>query len=202
MNELIRQLIDQVARRRDLGDETITDQQELSRRMSAGRELIFVGGVFFVEKFAYFIERLVAEERLEGGQLFVGLERFRNLTGHPERRQRYLELEQLANESWAYGWDEPLDYSQEPPGPWPFQKLEPVRVAPEDPVRWSWFVVYRGLQKSYCLVALSRVRSESGNADKARPKEVRFRGVWTTDEKIADAVTADLLRVVNPYYGK
>ncbi len=73
MNELIRRLIDQVARRRRRGDETVTDDRELGRRMREERELVFVGGVFFVEKFAYFVERTVAEERLEGGQLFVGL---------------------------------------------------------------------------------------------------------------------------------
>lgn len=202
MNELITRLIDQVARRRQRGDETVTEERELDRRMSEGRELTFVGGVFFVEKFAYFIEQRIAEERLEGGYLFVGFERFSNLTGHPERRRRYLELEALENRAWAYGWDEPLDYSQEPPGPWPYRRLVPVRVEPEDPLRWSWFVVYRGRERSYCLVALSGVRP-GGVEPTGRPaKEVRFRGVWTTDEKIADAVAADLLRVVNPYYGK
>ncbi len=202
MNELIRRLIDQVARRRRRGDETVTDDRELDRRMREERELVFVGGVFFVEKFAYFVERTVVEERLEGGQLFVGFERFSILTGHAERRQRYLELEELDNQAWAYGWDEPLDYSREPPGPWPFRGVVPVQVSAEDPIRWSWFVVYRGLERSYCLVALSGVRGENGLGATGRPREVRFRGVWTTDEKIADAVAADLLRVVNPYYGK
>lgn len=199
MNELISRLIDQVARRRQRGDETVTEARELDRRMSEGRELTFVGGVFFVEKFAYFIEQQIAGERLQGGELFVGFERFGNLTGHPERRQRYLQLEQLENRSWAYGWDEPLDYSQEPPGPWPYRRLVPVRVAPEDPLRWSWFVVYCGQERSYCLVALSGVRTDRRDPP---AKEVRFRGVWTTDEKIAQAVAADLVRVVNPYYGK
>jgi len=201
MNELIRRLIDQVARRREQGDETISDQRELDRRMSEGRELVFVGGVFFVEKFTYFIESTVAEEHLEGGQLFVGFESFSNLTGHAQRRQRYLELEHLDNQAWAYGWDEPLDYGQDPPGPWPYQRLVPVRVSAEDPVRRSWFVVYRGLERSYCLVALSEVLGERGGGVASRPKEVHFHGVWTTDEKIADAVAADLVRVVNPYYG-
>jgi len=157
--------------------------------------------VFFVEKFAYFIESTVAEERLEGGQLFVGFERFSNLTGHAERRRRYRELEHLNNQTWAYGWDEPLDYAQDPPGPWPFQRLVPVRVSAEDPVRWSWFVVYRGSKRSYCLVALSEVRGRRGGGAVDRPREVNFHGIWTTDDKIADAVAADLLRVVNPYYG-
>jgi hypothetical protein len=169
--------------------------------MSEGRELVFVGGVFFVEKFTFFVEQMLAEERLEDGQLFVGLERFRNLTGHSERRQRYLGLEGLANQAWAYGWDEPLDYSQEPPGPWPYRRLVPVRVSAEDPVRWSWFIVYHGPQHSYCLVAQSGVRPERAAGATPARKQIRFRGVWTTDPRIAQAVAADLVRVVNPYYG-
>jgi len=205
MNELISRLIDQVARRRERGDETVSDRRELDRRMSEGRELVFevvpVGGIFFVEKFTFFVEQMLAEERPEDGQLFVGLERFRNLTGHRERRQRYLELEELANEAWAYGWDEPLDYGQDPPGPWPYRRLVPVRVTAEDPVRSSWFIVYYGPQRSYCLVAQSRVRPELSPGAASGRKQVRFRGVWTTDPRIAREVAADLVRVVNPLYG-
>jgi hypothetical protein len=201
MNELIRQLIDQVARRRKQDDETVTDQQELGRRLREGRELVFVGGVFFVEKFAYFAERTLLEERVEGGKLFVGFELFRNMTDHPERRQRYLELDRLANSSWAYGWDEPLDYGVEPPAPWPFARAVPVRVARHDPLCRCWFVVYTGPQRCCCLVALREVGGEVAERAVGQPKPVSFRGVWTTDEDIAGAVAADLLRVVNPYYG-
>jgi hypothetical protein len=201
MNELIRQLIDQVARRRKQDDETITDQRDLKRRLGEGRELVFVGGVFFVEKFAYFAERMLLDDRLEGGKLFVGFELFRNMTDHRERRERYLELDRLANSSWAYGWDEPRDYSVDPPGAWPFQRVVPVRVSREDPVCRSWFVVYSGGQRSCCLVALREVGAESGSEAQGQPKPVCFRGIWTTDEDIGEAVAADLMRVVNPYYG-
>jgi hypothetical protein len=201
MNELIRQLIDQVARRRKQDDETITDQRELGRRLREGRELVFVGGVFFVEKFAYFAERTVLDDRLEGGKLFVGFELFRNVTDHQERRQRYLELDRLANSSWAYGWDEPLDYGVDPPAPWPFRTVAPVRVARADPLCRSWFVVYTSPQRSCCLVALREVGVDTAEEAPGQPKPVSFRGVWTTDEDIAGAVAADLVRVVNPYYG-
>jgi len=201
MNELIRQLIDQVARRRKQDDGTVTDERELERRLREGRELVGVGGVFFVDKFACFVERMVLEDRLEGGKLFVGFELFRNMTDQPERRERYLELDRLANSSWAYGWDEPLDYSVNPPAPWPFRRLVPVRVTRNDPVCRSWFVVYTGRDRACCLVALREVGAESGEEAPGQPKPVRFRGIWTTDENIAEAVAADLVRVVNPYYG-
>ena len=201
MNELIRRLIDQVARRRERGDETVSDHRELDRRLSEGRELVFVGGVFFVEKFTLLAEQMLAEQRPEGGQLVVGFERFRNLTGNTRRRERYLTLEQLAGDAWVYGCDEPLDYAQEPPGPWPYERLVPVRVSEQDPLRWTWFIVYCGPRLSYCLVALSQVRSGLPITGQSEAREVSFRGVWTTDGKIAQAVVADLVRVVNPFYG-
>ena len=116
--------------------------------------------------------------------MFVNFQTFANFA---DRKSIYDEVDKLDNSVYVYGTD--------PAPEWPYKRIVPVRVAPQDSLSRMWFVVYANAEVSYSLVASGRKVSEG-----ARP-HVEFRGFWTARASVTHSVRDYLLKVVNAQYG-
>ena len=183
MNELVTRLIDYLARERVV-ERTTARGEPVGRTPEENIESIFVGGLFFLEKFSRIIETTVIDRELQGGQMFVNLQTFANFAG---RLERYRRIDELNNTVYVYGSDRPEV--------WPFQRIRPVRVTHHDSLNRTWFVVYDNPEVSYALVATGK-RVPGGPR-----KHIEFRGFWTTRPSVTHSVRDYLLRVVNVQYG-
>ncbi len=183
MNELVDRLIDYLEKQRVLQRRT-AEGEPVGENPEEQIESIFVGGLFFLEKFSRIIETTVLQRKLAGGTLFVNLQTFENFAG---RRDRYKDIDELDNRVYVYGTDAVP--------PWSYRHVQAVQVAPDDSLARMWFVVYDNPEVSYSLVASGRL-VPGGPA-----KHVEFRGFWTTRASVTHSVRDYLLRVVNAQYG-
>lgn len=184
MNELVSRLINYLERERVV-QRLSQENGPVAASPEEQIESIFVGGLFFLEKFSRIIELAVLERRLQGGRMFFNFQSFANLG--ESRRARWHELDALENDVYVYGIDDPE--------PWPYRRIRPVRLTPRDSLRRSWFVLYDSPGVSYALVAMGRVVSGGS------PKQIQYRGFWTTRSSVTHSVRDYLLRVVNVQYG-
>jgi len=183
VNELVERLINYLEKERVL-QKTTADGQPIGENPEQQIESIFVGGLFFLEKFSRIIENTVLERKLSHGNMFVNLQTFANFAG---RRQIYDRIDQLDNAVYIYGTDVAPE--------WPYKHVRPVRVSPQDSLARMWFVVYDNPDVSYALVATGRKVTEGPR------KHVEFRGFWTARSSVTHSVRDYLLRVVNAQYG-
>ena len=183
MNELVERLIDYLEKQRVI-QRLADDGEPLGETPEEHIESIFVGGLFFIEKFTRIIETTVIDRKLEGGNMFVNLQTFANFA---DRQTRYEKIDTLDNAVYVYGTDAVPS--------WPYQRIKPVKVAGHDSLTRMWFVVYDNPEVSYALVA-------SGKRVPGGPrKHIEFRGFWTTRASVTHSVRDYLLRVVNAQYG-
>jgi hypothetical protein len=182
VNDLVTRLISYLEREKVVKRE-LAEGVEVSRPEEQ-IETLFVGGVFFLEKFSRIIENAIIEGPLQGGKFFVNLETFANLQ---HRMDRYEAIDRLDIEGYVYGKDDP--------GDWPLAKLKPVRFAPDDNLRRAWFMIFRNEEVNYSLVALGR--RTDGDDDR---HHIEFRGFWTTRLSVTLSLVDYLQRVVNAQY--
>ena len=183
MNELVDRLVDYLEKQRVI-QRTTSDGEPIGDSPEEQIESIFVGGLFFMEKFSRIIEKTVIDRGLEGGRMFVNLQTFANFA---DRSERYERIEQLKNRVYVYGTDSVAS--------WPYRRITPVKVAAGDSLARMWFVLYDSPEVNYALVASGkRVLGGPG-------KHVEFRGFWTTRPSVTHSVRDYLLRVVNAQYG-
>jgi hypothetical protein len=183
MNDLVTRLIEFLERekvvKRQLGP-NVAPPADVSQQI----ETIFVGGMFFLEKFSYLIEKAVVDGSLENGKLFVNFQSFANMKS---RGERYRAIDRLANEGFVYGFDEP--------GEWPYEHLKPVKFAHGDNLARAWFVIYENAKTSYALVAMGEAVAGVGDR-----RHIQYRGFWTTRASVTRSIAEYLSRVVNVQY--
>ena len=121
--------------------------------------------------------------RLSGGQVFAGFRSFHRFT---HRLDRFREIDALGNEGYVYGTGS-CD-------PWPLENIKPVRVASNDPLGVTWFMIYRGGEDYYGLVARAAPGVQGGR------ERVQYKGFWSTREPIVRYLLDYLERVVNVQY--
>ena len=183
MNELVDHLISYLENEHVLR-RTTAEGQPVGENPEEQIESIFVGGLFFLEKFSRIIEKTVLERKLEGGNMFVNLQTFDNFAG---RRQTYDLIDGLNNNVFVYGTDAVPS--------WSYKHVRAVQLDPQDSLARMWFVVYDNPTVSYALVASGKRISDGPR------KHIEFRGFWTARTSVTHSVRDYLLRVVNAQYG-
>jgi len=183
VNDLIERTIDYLARQ-NAAPEVHEPGSEQVETISSGRDSVFVGSAFFVEKLTFIIEERIIDRELSDGRLFVHVHGFNNFL---KRTSHYEKIDRLENEVFVYGADTCRD--------WPFKRAKPVTIDASDPLRACWFTVYANRDAHYCLVArrLTLAPEET--------EKYKFRGFWTTRRQITEYVSDYLMRVVNSQYG-
>ena len=183
LNELVDRLINYLENERVLQRVT-AEGVPVGENPEEQIESIFVGGLFFLEKFSRIIEKTVLDRKLEGGNLFVNFQTFENFAG---RRETYDRIDELDNHVYVYGTDAAPS--------WPYRRIRAVQVDPRDSLAHMWFVVYDNPSVSYALVASGKRVSDGPR------RHIEFRGLWTARTSVTHSVRDYLLRVVNAQYG-
>src|SRR3990172_11136297 len=101
MNDLINRTIDYLEKRQR--SVYRQDVEEVPEELDRESDTIFVGSIFFMEKFTYIIEKLLVDQKHRDGNLFVNFLTFGNFK---QRLDRYAKIESLGNRLWVYGADE------------------------------------------------------------------------------------------------
>jgi hypothetical protein len=156
--------------------------------LPAVSDTVFVGSVFFMEKFARLVQKDIISRSLEGGKLFINFQSFAKVA---RRAASLLEVDKLQNEVYVYGADEVTE--------WPFSRFKRVTLTRGDRLLGSWFIIYWKGDSAYSLVAVEE-EAPAGSERTPIPNRGRFRGFWTTRPSVAHYLADYLLRVVNAQY--
>jgi len=146
-------------------------------------DTIFVGSIFFVEKFTRLLEQVIVDEGMQSGEMFVMLGGFEALS---RRGPQYGKILGLNNSVTAYGADEVPDL---------VAGVQVVRIDPADNLNTARLTIYRNPEHNFSLVAMQTPRGS-----KDHPTGPSYRGFWAVRPSITSYVCEYLSKVVNPQY--